>query len=924
MNKRPALSARALPSHPAQRVPDPMNKTLLFLSGVLATAFLQSPLNAAEAPLSGTIESVAPGVWRLQFGVPDQITPSKLSPRSPRVEGFKQLPGVSSPPLELQKIRCRITENRVVLEIPVLDREESFYGFGLDPVSFRQNNLKKRPKICTDTDAPENAKDGPGSSHAPVPGYFSTAGYGVLVDTARVAEFHVTRLTKASDLIQGAASAASAASEGAALTLDALYNRETAGSEVFVDVPGARGIEIFIFGGPNLVTAVQRYNLYSGGGAVPPLWGLGVKYRTFVDGDEKLVSAVRDGLRTNGIPCDMLGLEPGWQTRAYPCSYVWNKSRFQDPRRFTEETRNMGFKLNLWIHPFVHPESPLFGQLAKNSPSVVSMHGLVFDPLYPPAAKAFGDYFGSELVGKGIDGFKIDECDQPPTRHTNPFAFPNLTEFPSGADGEQMSQMFGSLLQKNLEALFRGQNRRTFSDVRASGPFMASMPFALYSDTEDLRDYLRQVCNASFSGVLWSPETRNAPTLSKLQRRLAVSAFANQCLWNPWFNRLPLWENYTVGYGNWGPKPLAPEQQQAAIKSLRYFGELRMSFIPYLYSAYRNYRETGLPPVRALVLDFPADKAVHTIDDQFLFGDSILVAPYLFEHESFRKVYLPAGTDWRDYWTGDLYKGGQTIISKMVAVDGVERPALYVRNQSIVPVARPVHFVSKDSVFEIECRVYGDKPASFTLFEDDGVSFDFENGAENRVTLSLANGGTVKTSLAGNYKGRRHQISNQAQLFVSQKYVSRTYEPCDAAGLSGLPQLNLSERATYTQSSSLAEAVTGNLFDADNAPGTHAFSTQKEKNAHIVIDLGREQTIAGVSIANRTDQGRFILERAATLAMWSSMDGKSWDSVWQAEEAQPVWNFVFKQPIRARYLKIGLQGENFLHLRRVKLYGPSR
>ena len=113
----------------------------------------------------------------------------------------------------------------------------------------------------------------------------------------------------------------------------------------------------------------------------------------------------------------------------------------------------------------------------------------------------------------------------------------------------------------------------------------------------------------------------------------------------------------------------------------------------------------------------------------------------------------------------------------------------------------------------------------------------------------------------------------------------------------------------------------GNLFGPDDGPDKWAFQTQKEKNAQIVIDLKTDKVIQGVSIQNRTDQGRFILERAATLAMWASMDGQSWEAVWQAEDPQAVWNFAFKKPIRAHYLKIGLQGENFLHLRRVRLYG---
>jgi hypothetical protein len=180
----------------------------------------------------------------------------------------------------------------------------------------------------------------------------------------------------------------------------------------------------------------------------------------------------------------------------------------------------------------------------------------------------------------------------------------------------------------------------------------------------------------------------------------------------------------------------------------------------------------------------------------------------------------------------------------------------------------------------------------------------------------------VKATSVGNYKGQRYRISDRVKPFASQEYVTRRYEPCKAEAFSGMSELNLREGATYTLSSALGEPVTGKLFDADNAPGTHAFHTQKERNAHIIIDLKGEETIQGVSIANRTDQGRFILERAETLPMWSSIDGKSWDAVWQAEESQPVWNFIFKQPIRARYLKIGLQGENFLHLRQVKLYRP--
>lgn len=118
----------------------------------------------------------------------------------------------------------------------------------------------------------------------------------MLIDTSRAVEFHLRRLIRKDDL---PAEAAAATDSKAGLTLDALYDvKELSAAPVVVaDIPGVQGVDLYIFCGPTLSDAVKRYNLFSGGGAVPPLWGLGVKYRTFVDGDQALVGKVRDGLR---------------------------------------------------------------------------------------------------------------------------------------------------------------------------------------------------------------------------------------------------------------------------------------------------------------------------------------------------------------------------------------------------------------------------------------------------------------------------------------------------------------------------------------------------------------------------------------------------------------------------------------------------
>jgi len=496
-------------------------------------------------------------------------------------DSFAKLPSANEPPFDLKAIRFRITPVRTVLSIPCGNKPGDFYGFGLDPDCYRQNGMIKRPQVCDSSEGDPKSKRGPGSSHAPVPLFFSTGGYGVYVDTARVVEFQMARLNYNSE----AGAISDKEKDRDMLTLEGLYAQKSKGSDVLVDIPGARGVDVYVFAGPDVRTAVQRWNLFSGGGAVPPLWGCGVQLGTFNGGDDAMMDRLCDGLRSRQIPCDIL----------------------------------------------------------------------VLDPMHPEGVRIYQGYHEKEFIAKGITGFKIDECDRSTIRSAQGFSFPNLTEFPSGIDGEQMGQTYGYLLQKNMLASFRKFNQRTFGNVRASGALASPIPFVLYSDTYTLADYIRQSCNASFSGLLWTPEFRDAPNMREFQRRMAVVTFSHLFKLNPYYNKLPLWENYKVSYGNKDPQPLPPREQAQAAAVLRHYGNLRMQFLPYLYSAYCEYEQTGMPPIRALVLDFPNDPKVRSIDDSYMFGPSLLVAPFLLEHKENRDVYLPAGTDWYDFTTGQRH-----------------------------------------------------------------------------------------------------------------------------------------------------------------------------------------------------------------------------------------------------------------------------
>lgn len=152
------------------------------------------------------------------------------------------------------------------------------------------------------------------------------------------------------------------------------------------------------------------------------------------------------------------------------------------------------------------------------------------------------------------------------------------------------------------------------------------------------------------------------------------------------------------------------------------------------------------------------------IDDAFMFGPAILAAPFLLEQKDGRDVYLPAGCDWYDFTTGQRHKGGETVTVKAVNnAQNIENIPLFVRANSLVPLAEPVPFVAGDTVFKINVRAFGENPGPFCLFEDDGVTYDFERGVQNRIVLSIKNG-KLSVMRDGKFNGKRYEVDPVVEI----------------------------------------------------------------------------------------------------------------------------------------------------------------
>lgn len=636
----------------------------------LLLTFTALTISAQSESLTPSVES-ANGVWTYTFGTPEAISYTSTRHYSPDVEGLSAMPATEQCPRIPTAER---THRGILIHIP-LDGTEKLYGLGLQMKSFQLRGTRQELRVNAD---PDNSN---GDSHAPVPFYASTAGYGIFVDNAR----NLTYILDKTSLV------------------------ENGRQEVIVEVPIAEGTRVIVFAGPTMRDAIARYNLYSGGGCVPPRWGLGMWYRVKGDFTQEQVMAMSHDMRDSKMPCDVLGLEPGWQTQAYSCSFVWS-DRFPTPAAMTDSLTAEGYRVNLWEHAFTHPKSPIYEALKPWSGDRAVWGGLVPDFITPEARKIFADHTYDTTVGIGISGFKADECDD--SDFTGHWSFPYISQFPSGADGEQMHMLLGLRYQDALLQATDRSGKRSFNLVRNSGGLAAPYPFVLYSDLYDHQVFINSIAISGFSGLLWTPEVRHAGTEEELIRRLQSVVLSPMCLINAWYLKNQPWKQIDRGKNN--NDILSPTRDQTE-KLCREVIGWRMQLLPYIHAAFVRYHQEGVPPFRALVVDYPDDEQTYDLRGQYLIGESLMAAPTTAGKNSI-DVYFPEG-EWYDFFTGERYEGRQKHHIEVP----LERTPLFVKGGTMLPLARITQHTEDAESRILDLCIYGDDPAPVTLYTDDNT-----------------------------------------------------------------------------------------------------------------------------------------------------------------------------------------------------------
>lgn len=675
-----------------------------------------------------TWTQVAEGVWKTTIGQPERYDLFNTAGITPNVDAIRDV-GPAEFPLDPQLIASRIFEGKTSLRFP-LQKNEQIFGFGLNFKSVHQ-----RGHIFELHVDHYGGKDN-GRTHAPVPFYVSDRGYGVFINSARYIKVWVgTGVRKDSPEAEAPRDR----------NADEHWTSRPYSDAVEMLVP-APGVEVYIFGGPTALDAVRRYNLYNGGGCLPPRWGLGFSQRVPRLFDSEKTIAEAEEFSRRGFPLDVIGLEPGWQSKSYPCTFSWDENRFPAPSAFIDKLGDMGIHINLWTNPYVSPESPVFKKISPLTGSHTVWGGVVPDLNEREAVRILKDYFRDEHVRNGVSGYKIDETDG-----YDQWLWPDVAVFPSGVSAEQTRQTYGLLWQKLTAALFHDANTRTFGLTRATNAGAVSLPYVIYNDYYSHEDFITALCNSGFSGLLWTPEVRSSESSEEWLRRMQSVCFSPMAMLNAWAS----------GTKPWTYPDVAEQVKEIAL--------LRMRLLPYFYTAFARYHFQGIPPFRAMALEpgftgrrrvepgsaslvkepYPEPVAMKEIKDQYMAGEFLLVAP-MFAGDTSRDVVLPPGK-WFDFYTGAL-AGEDEVIH---VTPGLDRIPLYVKDGGIIPMMDPVlHAPGKDEKYNLEIRHYGAAIVPYQLYDDDGVSFDYEKGmfSWRAVTVSRVKGkwkGTVSRSAKG-------------------------------------------------------------------------------------------------------------------------------------------------------------------------------
>lgn len=544
----------------------------------------------------------------------------------------------------------------------------------------------------------------------------------------------------------------------------------------------------FLFGGGSGDGVIAQMRDLTGQAPLMPLWMYGFnqsreRYKT----QQELLEVVAK-YRSLKVPLD--GIIQDWQYWGRDSNWnamSFDKTSFPDPKGMADQVHKMNAHLFVVAWPGVGPLTPLYKEFKEknmliNFDTWPPKSGVKpYDVYNPEARNIYWDYLNKGVFSIGTDGWWLDssepdhinlkdrDFDQP--TYLGSFrsvrnAFP--IQHVGGVYDNQRKTTSAKRVTILTRSAFAGQQRyaaTTWSgDVGSNWPvFARQIPAGLNFSLSGI-PYWNTDIGGFFAGSFVKGGGAKNPEFQELYTR-----------WMQFATFTPMMRSHGTDvpreiyqFGQRGEKIFDVQEK---------FIKLRYSLLPYLYSTAWNVTANSGSFMRALYLDFPDDKQVYDIGNQYLFGRSLLVRPVTDKAAQTASVYLPAGASWYDFWTGELLTGGRTLVRETP----IDILPLFVKAGSILPWGPQVQYAGEKKWDKLELRIYPGADADFTLYEDDNTSYNYEKGKYTEIafhwdnstrTLSIAD---RKGSFPGMLKTRTFNLVLAENNKVAGEKLTGTY-----------------------------------------------------------------------------------------------------------------------------------------------------
>lgn len=500
--------------------------------------------------------------------------------------------------------------------------------------------------------------------------------------------------------------------------------------------------DFYLMFGSSMPDVINDYTAITGRPYLLPKYAYGLCFgpNMLEDQFDILNDAVR--FREMGVPCDLFWLEPQWMEKRYDFSTKkkWNYQKFSaeaywDSTRYPKKENHrlligrlhgMGYHMGLWLCIEYDLSVPEEDALAKAMGKPLSGQEHWMEHL-------------KNFVDNGVDGFKMD-----PARTID--EHPNFKYY-NGHTDKEMHNLNQILLPKQMYKMMREHTGlRSWHHYTAGWSGTQHWSASTSGDNGGGRTALFDQLNLGMSGFLnTSCDVMNVNKDEELQS-LHFGLFLPWVQINSWYS---LHQPFYF-----------PEKEK---KMYRDYVKLRYALMPYIYSAALEGAQTGMPIVRSMPLMFPDDRKTDDMVYQYMFGQNFLVGIFS------DSIYLPKG-NWFDFWTGEKLAGGREI--KHVIPDN-RAGLLFVREGAIIPFQKDMQFIGEKPLDTLMVKVFPKDISSYTMYEDDGKTYDYENGAIAATRFECKQSGrTVEFTVfpvEGSYDGMCKARTYELEIDVPQR-----------------------------------------------------------------------------------------------------------------------------------------------------------